>query len=444
MRNLIVAFLIVVCSPILCISQDFKPYGYDAPRGWITRLGQHGSAEIYVTEGDIVKVDLFGSAEKSEFYYSIVETTGNAEILSVPTQVIVNPDRWRSITTTGLFRAKKDTSLKFSANFIKIDVSGTVKVAGLTLIATVSTIFEPKFYRQYYYQIINKVSGYGLLPAYSGERPNERGMHHWPMGQSSENQDGFLWRIVHVYDDYYQIINKVSGYGLLPQNSGERPEDRGMHHWPMCQRTENQCGFLWKIKLVIYEREAFDPQKQKLLIPNENVYNPKHQITLEAWFNTYALGTRQAIIYKPYTSRTGGEPYYNYNLELRDRGQLYFALAINGVRHIIDEAFLVDPRKWYHVAATYDGKIMRLYLNGKEWEKRYPVTGLLNNFPTDLDIGVGKKGSGNPDRPFKGQLAEVRIWKVARSADQIRAAMLWAIPANEKDLVWSSTNWLHR
>jgi hypothetical protein len=91
-----------------------------------------------VKQGDIVKVDLIGSAENSEFYYNIVETTDKAEIIAAITQVIMNRgDRWRSISTSGLFRAKENTTLKFSANFIKGDVSGSVKVAGLTLIAAV-------------------------------------------------------------------------------------------------------------------------------------------------------------------------------------------------------------------------------------------------------------------------------------------------------------------
>jgi hypothetical protein len=137
MRTLIAACLIVICIPVLCISQDSKPYGYDAPRAWITQLGQYGSAVIVVNEGDIVKVDLIGSAEKSEFYYNIVETTRNAEVICAPTQVIINPERWKSITTTGLFKANKAGRLSFSAIFIKSDVSGRVKVAGLTLIATV-------------------------------------------------------------------------------------------------------------------------------------------------------------------------------------------------------------------------------------------------------------------------------------------------------------------
>jgi hypothetical protein len=137
MRTFIAAILIIICSPVLGISQDSKPYGYDAPRGWITRLGLHGSAEIDVKQGEIVKVDLIGSAEKSEFYYNIVETTNGADIIVAPTQVIMNPGRWISITTTGLFKAKADTTLRFGANFLKKDVSGIIKVAELTLIATV-------------------------------------------------------------------------------------------------------------------------------------------------------------------------------------------------------------------------------------------------------------------------------------------------------------------
>jgi hypothetical protein len=119
-----------------CIS---KPYGFYTFRSaWIESLGEYGPAEIDVNKGDIVKVDLIGSAEKSEFYYNIVETTGNAYIIDASPQVIMNPEpRWRSITTIGLFKAKEDTTLKFSANFTKGDESERIRVFGLTLIATV-------------------------------------------------------------------------------------------------------------------------------------------------------------------------------------------------------------------------------------------------------------------------------------------------------------------
>jgi hypothetical protein len=66
-----------------------------------------------------------------------METTENAEPLSPSNQVIWNTDRWGPITATGLFEAQKETRLKFHAIFSKGDTPGKVKVAGLTLIATV-------------------------------------------------------------------------------------------------------------------------------------------------------------------------------------------------------------------------------------------------------------------------------------------------------------------
>jgi hypothetical protein len=191
----------------------------------------------------------------------------------------------------------------------------------------------------------------------------------------------------------------------------------------------------------VYVRTAFDPEIKALWSPNRPELNPRKQITLEAWFKTEARGTRQAIIYKPYTQESSGEPYYQYNLELRQTGQLYFALAVNGVRRNIDGAFLVDPNKWYHVAATYDGKNMRLYLFGKEWKDPFHAEGTLSNCPTPLYIGTGPKGSGNPDRPFRGQLAEVRIWNVARTGEQIRAGMNKILTVQDNvNLVWSSSD----
>jgi len=110
-----------------CIS---KPYGsYTFRSAWIKSLGQYGPAKIKVEQGDIVKVDLIGSAAESEFYYNIVETTGKAEIIDASPQVIINPDsRWKPITTIGLFKAKAAARFRFRANFIKGDQSGRIRV----------------------------------------------------------------------------------------------------------------------------------------------------------------------------------------------------------------------------------------------------------------------------------------------------------------------------
>jgi len=204
------------------------------------------------------------------------------------------------------------------------------------------------------------------------------------------------------------------------------------------QSPESESG----CKLTeLLKKDSFNPKSQNFDLPNTPEYNPKIQITLEAWFKTDNLYMRQPIITKFNKDAKGihkGEPYYQYHLELRPTGQLYFALAIDGKRRVIDGAFLVNPDKWYHVAATYDKKCMKLYLCGKIWENQPCYPGTIKEYHTPLQIG----GVRGPIGTFKGQLAEVRIWNVARTANQISAYMQKRIWPTEKGLVWSSTNYL--
>lgn len=71
-----------------------------------------------------------------------------------------------------------------------------------------------------------------------------------------------------------------------------------------------------------------------------------------------------------------------------------------------------------HVAATYDGTAIRLYINGRLVTTRTARVGAIVNTGGDLRIG---QGDGTSTEQFLGRLDEVRIWRVARSASQIAA-----------------------
>ena len=88
--------------------------------------------------------------------------------------------------------------------------------------------------------------------------------------------------------------------------------------------------------------------------------------------------------------------------------------------------------KWYHVAFTYDqpsGKAI-LYING---EKVTENTWDTASF--DLSNGgcfVGKvKGFKWGERPFYGSMSEVRLWRVARTENQIKQNMLSVDPNSD-------------
>jgi concanavalin A-like lectin/glucanase superfamily protein len=77
----------------------------------------------------------------------------------------------------------------------------------------------------------------------------------------------------------------------------------------------------------------------------------------------------------------------------------------------------VDDGSWHHLAGTYDGSDMRLFIDGAlEAAQTYGA------ISTNLSGGAIRVGqiNGEADQ-FDGQIDELRIWNVARTASEIQA-----------------------
>ncbi len=96
-------------------------------------------------------------------------------------------------------------------------------------------------------------------------------------------------------------------------------------------------------------------------------------------------------------------------------GQLHFYMRfdLHDDYHHIRVNEVLGVGIWYHVAGTYDGEVMRLYLNGAEVDN-LPVTGTVHT-------GSGVELSSQAE-PINGLLDEVEIFSRALGADEI-----WAI-----------------
>ena len=80
---------------------------------------------------------------------------------------------------------------------------------------------------------------------------------------------------------------------------------------------------------------------------------------------------------------------------------------------VAPEQFRLKTRTWSHLAGVYDGKSVRLFINGKEVGRSSASGSRLTNM-LPLVVGGDVAEDGSMMSPFEGRLEEVRLSKVAR------------------------------
>lgn len=144
---------------------------------------------------------------------------------------------------------------------------------------------------------------------------------------------------------------------------------------------------------------------------NSASLNPtNNRLTLSAWINPTLL-SGNAIVSKSFYS-THTDPYYTWILYAYSGG-LHCRLDGSAIT-----AGALSVGQWQHVAATYDGSSIRLYVNGVQTGST-PKTGNLQ--ATSRNVRIGGRDTGSLGEFFHGAIDEVRVSSVARSADWIRA-----------------------
>ncbi len=135
-------------------------------------------------------------------------------------------------------------------------------------------------------------------------------------------------------------------------------------------------------------------------------FDPVDAITLSVWIKPEDWNGNRHILAK-------GENEIQYRL-LKSGDRLAF--DITGVGEVA--APLPTPGSWHHIAATYDGAAMRIYVNGvKRGEKA--ASGAIPVTSDPLYIG-SKSANAARDEYFKGDIDKVMIWNYALSAEHIK------------------------
>jgi len=147
--------------------------------------------------------------------------------------------------------------------------------------------------------------------------------------------------------------------------------------------------------------------------------------TLELWIKP-SVTTKTPTLVSKYNRGKWGQ----YMVKLEPGGGVFFhrEVAPWGLR----TSDQLQANVFHHIAAVYNGKRSSIWVNGSMWVDQ--KEGAQDNDPqTPVLFGAVMDNSKTMDF-FDGVIDEVRIWSVARTQEQLRAAMHLSLTGGEDGL----------
>jgi 3-phytase len=156
--------------------------------------------------------------------------------------------------------------------------------------------------------------------------------------------------------------------------------------------------------------------KKYAVVPDKASLDITEAITLAAWIIPRKNNRSQYIIKKAENEGSDG-----YELSLSGDGKVFFRInqASSGNTYRLNSIADYPARQeaWMHIAATYDGSAIRIYINGVENNMRVlnsPPSIGKNNLPLTIGSQLDERGQ------YQGGLDELRVYNTALTAAEIR------------------------
>jgi hypothetical protein len=183
------------------------------------------------------------------------------------------------------------------------------------------------------------------------------------------------------------------------------------------------------------EQPAPAPKQVFLRLDQKDAFvelgNPRHlnffgPITIEVWIRPRALNGLRNIVAHGYDSSPAGEVFLRINSGRYEVGS-WNGQDAKTTAGIPSE----DVGTWVHLAGVYDGARWILYRNG---ELAGSTAQTMGSTFVGAPWAIGARGGG-PERFFGGDIRDVRLWRIPRGQQEIRADMKRTLTGEESGLV---------
>ena len=180
-------------------------------------------------------------------------------------------------------------------------------------------------------------------------------------------------------------------------------------------------GVKWQMRAKYGSSLKFDGTSCWVVVPDVESLQITDQISIAAWVNPQppAGGGSEEFIVSKYHHPVG----QGYSMGIYKESP-YFKLGIGGAIVVVHAADTKVPYgEWSHMAATFDGKEMKMYFSGDPCGSTQK-SGKIDDWPGDLNIGnpSGHPG-GSRAHLFHGLMDELKIWSKALSSEVVKLAM---------------------
>lgn len=150
-------------------------------------------------------------------------------------------------------------------------------------------------------------------------------------------------------------------------------------------------------------------------------------VTIEAWVKSMSVGNGNRYIISNVESS-------GYGIFLDGKSAKWGGVAyIGGSYRNVYSDEIVKENTWYHIAMTYDGSILKLYINGEMQSNPVQISGTIKY--SSYNMMIGANNGASVVEYFDGVIDEVRIWNKALTQEEINLYKDRVLKGDESGLV---------